>query len=148
MGKQINNILKIGDAGEFALLGGAEGSFKTTATEYYIGRPAEFKHDMTLWNGFMGALADNHTNVTWMRQTFPTMLDAMANGGETFSGLSRTDVPNPLLPMIDSLAVLTKDAKFWKVDASKKIGDVALSWQKRKKAAAPKPEASSLPSAP
>jgi hypothetical protein len=147
MGKQINNILKIGDAGEFALLGGAEGSFKTTATEYYIGRPAEFKHDMTLWNGFMGALADNHTNVTWMRQTFPTMLDAMANGGETFSGLSNSgSVSNPLLPMIDALSVLSKDAKFLKADASKKIGQIAISWQKKQAVAAPKPEPSSLPS--
>ena len=148
MGKQINNILKISDAGEFALLGGSEGSFKTTATEYYIGRPAEFKHDMTLWNGFMGALADNHTDVNWMRQTFPTMLNAMAQGGETFSGLSNSgSVTNPLLPMIDALSILSKDAKFLKADASKKIGQIAISWQKKQEVAAPKPEATSLPSA-
>ena len=145
LGKQINNMLP-SDAGEFSLLGGTEGAFVSTAGAYYEQRPAEFAHDMTLFDGVMSSLAENHTDPIWMKNTWPAILNAVVEGGETFSGLSQTDVPNPMLPIVDSLAILSKDARFWKADARKKIGDVAISWQKRREAAAPKPEASSLPS--
>ena len=88
----------------------------------------------------MGDLAENHGNEKWMKSEFQSRVDSLRIGPNS---LSQSDIPNPLLPIADALSVLSSDARFWKADAGKLIGKVALTYRKGQEKKV-KPEPTSL----